>query len=141
MKKTIISIIMISVILLSGCGILNGNGSADLDGTSWTLVSYDGKSLIPGTAMTVEFTKGEISGSASCNHYFGSYKIKNETIQITGLGWTEMACLNPEGIMEQEQSLMSMLADSVSISSGDQFLELRTVDGTLLIFQPLAMFD
>ena len=141
MKKTTIPILVIFLILLSGCGIINKKGSANLDGTSWTLVSFNGRSLIPGSAMTAEFTKGEISGSASCNHYFGSYQIKNGTIQISDLGWTEMACLDPEGIMEQEQLLMAMLADSKSISFSDLMLELMTSDGTILVFEPLSSLD
>ena len=141
MNKPIYLLVLLSLLLLAGCGPGAGAGSFDLEGTSWTLVSYGGNSLLPETSMTADFKKGEISGSASCNHYFGSYQIKNDNIEIEGLGWTEMACLNPEGIMEQEQTLMKLLTDAANITVSDQNLELMTRDGTLLIFHPLNSFE
>ena len=141
MKKAIYRLTIISLILLSGCGTLVGTRSVDLDNTSWTLVSYGGESLLHETAMTAVFTNGEISGSASCNHYFAGYQIKKDAIQISGLGWTEMACLNPEGIMKQEQALMGLLADATSLSVTDKMLELITRDGIILVFHPLVSVE
>jgi len=87
--------------------------------------------------MTANFKEREISGSASCNHYFGSYKIKGDQIAIDGLGWTEMACLDPEGIMEQEQVIMKILSGAETISLQDNLLNIRSKSGEILLFAPL----
>lgn len=133
MKRTILFFGTIVILLaLSGCGILPGKSGADLDGTVWTLESYGGKSLISGTAMTATFEAGEISGSASCNHYFGSFQTDGDQITIAGLGWTEMACMDPEGIMQQESDLMAMLSKSISYQIEGGKLRLETGGGELV---------
>jgi heat shock protein HslJ len=135
MKKFILISALLITIMVAGCGSFPGSIKNDLDGTAWTLISFNGESLIADTAMTAFFEDGEVVGSASCNHYFGSYKNKGTQIQIDGLGWTEMACLNPEGVMEQEQQLMSMFMKAETISLQGQILEISTTAGDLMFFQ------
>ena len=127
---------IVILLILSGCGVLTGGSGADLNGTNWTLESFGGQSLINNTAMTAEFDGGEIRGSASCNQYFGGYKINGNQISIEGLGWTEMACMDPEGIMEQEIAIMMLLSKSVSyqIEGGKLYIEVES--GEELIFIP-----
>ena len=137
MKKNFLIGILLTALFLSSCGVLPVSNTIDLKGTSWTLVSYNGTALIPGSAMTAFFEGSEVNGSASCNHYFGSYTTKGEQIQIDGLGWTEMACMDPEGIMEQEQVLMSLLSQAAAISIQGETLQLTTENGDSLIFQYL----
>lgn len=138
MKRTVLFFGGIVILLvLSGCGVLSGGSNAELTGTSWTLESYGGKELISGSAMTAEFESGEIGGSASCNHYFGSYKTSADQITIEGLGWTEMACMDPEGIMEQESNIMSMLGKSVSYLIEGGKLRIQIESGEELVFVPL----
>jgi heat shock protein HslJ len=133
------SIILIAALfVLPACGIGSFNESIDLNGTSWILISYDGISPIEGKVMTANFEKGEINGSASCNHYFGSYRINGSQMSIEGLGWTEMACLDPEGIMEQEQIIMRILNEAESISLQGDNLNIRSKSGEILLFTPLV---
>ena len=91
--------------------------------------------------MTALFEAGEVNGSASCNHYFGSYKTKGNQIQIEGLGWTEMACMDPEGIMQQEQQLMSLFSQAATYFIQGQVLQITTISGELLIFQYLEILE
>jgi len=133
MKKNWLVVLMISIYLTS-CGILPGSGGNELEGTAWTLVSYDGKSLIEASSMTAQFNDVQVSGSASCNHYFGGYKIRGTQIQIEGLGWTEMACMDPEGIMQQEQELMLLFSKADVISRQGNILRITTTSGEILIF-------
>ena len=84
---------------------------------------------------------GEVSGSASCNHYFGSYQAKGNQITINGLGWTEMACMNPEGLMEQESTIMSILSKAVSYSTEGGKLQIQVEGGDMLVFLPLESVD
>ena len=142
MKRTLVFISIIFVLLaLSGCGLLPGGAGNDLNGTSWTLESYGGKSLLSDTRMTAIFESGEVSGSASCNHYFGSYQAKGNQITINGLGWTEMACMNPEGLMEQESTIMSILSKAVSYSTEGGKLQIQVEGGDMLVFLPLESVD
>jgi heat shock protein HslJ len=91
--------------------------------------------------MTANFTDQEISGSASCNSYFGEYKIKDDQIAIEGLGWTEMACLDPEGIMEQEQTVMRLLSQASLIAREENSLVVTTDSGKELIFSLQETLD
>ena len=137
MKKPALIIVIISALLLSSCGILGSEVKDRLNGTSWTLVSYGNQTLLVGTAMTANFDSGEISGSASCNHYFGSYQAKSGKIQISGLGWTEMACMDPDGIMTQEQEIMRILMEASSYEINGIELEIATPAGQVLIFKSI----
>ncbi len=142
MKRTSTLIAVIFIMLaLGGCGIVPGGSETDLNGTAWTLESYGGKSLIGDSAMTATFEAGEVSGSASCNHYFGSYKINGDQITVDGLGWTEMACMDPEGIMEQESTIMAMLSTTVSYKIEEGRLHLQLEGGEELVFSPLDNTD
>jgi heat shock protein HslJ len=98
------------IVSLTACGGASGSGGDPLDGTSWTLNAYSGTSLIPGTTVNLTFEGGELSGSAGCNHYFGSYEVRGSTITIEGVGMTEMFCMEPEGVMEQEKVYLSALS-------------------------------
>lgn len=141
MKRTTTLISVIIMLVLSGCGILSGGSDTDLNGTAWSLESYGGKNLIGDSAMTATFEAGEVSGSASCNHYFGSYKIKGDQITVEGLGWTEMACMDPEGIMEQESTIMAMLSTTVSYKIEGGRLHLQLEGSEELVFSALENTD
>ena len=143
MKKIylIITVSIISLLLVASCSILPGAGSNQLTDTTWKLISYDGNIPLVGKDMTAEFDGKEIRGSASCNSYFGTYRLKGDQISISGLGWTEMACMDTEGIMEQEQTIMKLLSESSSYSIQGDILQITTSDGDLLIFQQLIEID
>lgn len=125
------------ILALGACAGAAGGSEADLNGTSWTLESYGGQELISDTNMTATFSSGEVSGSASCNQYFASYEVKGDQITLEGLGWTEMACLNPEGIMEQEMAIMALLGKAVSYQIEDGKLLLQVEGGQKLVFTAL----
>ena len=137
---SILLTILLAVITVS-CATLPEQVIDPLTDTTWKLMTYAGTNPLPGKNMTAFFDGEGISGSASCNHYFGSYKLKRDQIAISGLGWTEMACLDPEGIMEQEQTIMKLLSDSSSFSVQGDRLQITTSSGDFLIFQQLIGID
>ncbi|MFC1953508.1 META domain-containing protein [Chloroflexota bacterium] len=111
-----------------------------LEDRKWALQSY-GESgnitdILENTEITAEFvsTEGTIKGSAGCNSYFGSYELEGGQLLIPGpIGATEMYCMEPEGVMDQEQEYFALLqlAESYEIN-GD---ELRiNCGGQVLIF-------
>jgi heat shock protein HslJ len=113
----------------------SGSGANDLRGTEWELASMSGSGLLPGTSITIEFTDEEVSGSAGCNHYGGSYQISGSSLTFSDVFWTEMACPEPQGILEQEGEYLAALndADSYQLAS-DQLVILDEAGGQLLVF-------
>ena len=136
MKKLILITALFTALLLTSCSGFGGYGSVELNGTNWKLVSYGGKLPLEGKTMTANFEGKEISGSASCNHYSGVYKIKGSQISVEGLGWTEMACLDPEGIMEQETMFLAWLQDAQTFEIRKDQLMIFRSDGEALTFVP-----
>jgi len=109
-----------------------------LENAVWVLESYDEKGnpqdIIQGTKITAEFQSAEakITGSGGCNSYFGGYIIEAKKLTIGPyIASTEMACLEPEGIMEQEQRYFKILqtaedyeiqGNTLKINCGTQIL-------------------
>lgn len=108
------------------------------EGITWTLTkitTWDGvSSPIQGTEITIFFESGKISGTAGCNHYFGSYTLLNG-ILIEDLSATEMACPEPDGIMQQETQYLNILRDVMSYTILENQLTLITGDGRALVYQ------
>lgn len=118
---------------LAACGSSGGGGS--LEGTVWVLESYDGQSVIPGTEITAEFAGGEVSGSAGCNRYFGSYESDKDKLTFSVLGQTEMYCMDPEGAMDQESAFLRLLGGTASYQASGERLELFDAGGaSVLVF-------
>jgi len=140
-KSTALTAAFLITITLTSCGILPVGSEAELNGSAWILESYSGRGVIPNTTMTAFFEAGEIRGSASCNTYFGSYQSKGDQLKVEGLGWTEMACMDPTGVMEQEQEIMALLSKTVSYSIEGEKLHLQTEAGGELIFTALSPRD
>lgn len=113
---------------------------ARLAGTRWMLEAYGKpggqKQLLEGTEITANFgADGEVSGSAGCNQYFATYAIAGKELTFAQLAFTEMACLEPAGVMEQEQAFLSALQGVQQFKLADGQLQLLTADGWLLTFR------
>jgi heat shock protein HslJ len=80
-----------------------------LPGTEWVLVALNGNALIEGKEVTLRFGDTSIEGSGGCNTYRGSYTASGESLSLSDVYWTEMACMEPEGIMAQEQAYFQAL--------------------------------
>jgi len=107
--------------------------------TSWVVVSFglDGADdpVLPGAVPTLEFGEDglAVSGNTGCNSYFGTATLTAETsISFGDLGWTEMACLDP-GVMEQEQSFTQALGRVDGFVLSPTSLVLEASDGSAVI--------
>ena len=90
-------------------------------------------SPITGTEITAEFAEsGALSGSAGCNNYTASFTTDRGGIEITQPAATEMACPEPEGVMEQEAAYLAALPTAVRYQISGRSLELLTAEGTLV---------
>jgi heat shock protein HslJ len=92
-----------------------------------------GDALVEGTEITLTFNAdGTLAGNASCNTYGGTYTIDGASITIDSLYWTEMACPDPPGIMEQEMTYLETLRAVTTWQIGMNGLTLTTDDGRAL---------
>jgi len=138
MKKIIIAgmLLVFTVIGLAACS------SPDymLDDTEWFLMSYGEQNnlqfIIEDTEITATFdsTEGKVSGSAGCNVYFARYEVRDNELSIFEMASTEMACVSPEGVMEQEQEFLTILAGAQSFQVDDTTLTIFCSGGQQLYF-------
>jgi heat shock protein HslJ len=136
-KKGLLALLAVVVLAALAACSATGPASGDpLDGTSWVLVGYGLAALLPGTEITASFEDGQVRGSAGCNSYGGSYQVSGDSISVRELFHTEMACLEPEGVMEQEQTYLQYLGgvETFSVSHGQ--LHMTRADGETLTFIP-----
>jgi len=126
----------LGILFLAGCGMLSSASS--LEDTSWTLVDLAGTPPIEGTTVTVEFADGNIGGSTGCNSYGGAYELNGETVTFDEMVSTLMACLEPEGAMDQEQRFLEILNAAESIRVSGDRLQIIASDGAVLEFEQTA---
>ena len=143
MKKIllIMAILIFSVSLFVGCGNDNNAGvKAKLEDTEWVLNSYgeEGRleSILNETEITAIFESrnDQVSGSAGCNFYGARYEIEGNKLTLYELAYTQMLCLSPEGVMDQEQEFLSILGKVESFETGKSTLTIFCTDGLQLNF-------
>ena len=91
--------------------------------------------MLEGTEITAVFDRaeGRVHGSAGCNTYSGDYQISDSKLSIPLIVSTEIGCLEPEGIMEQELQYLKALQAAESYEIKDGKLEINC-SAQLLIF-------
>ena len=130
-------IVLLALVSISSCAPSTG---MTLDGTSWELASLAGMPLVAGSRITLSFEDGEIRGNAGCNTYFGEYTLNSVGgLQVGAVAMTEMACLSPEGVMEQETTYAHYLGSVVkAVREGSQ-LKLQDASGQdILVFSAVT---
>jgi peptidyl-Lys metalloendopeptidase len=142
-KRTImVGVALVLAVLMAACAVAAKDqppapGSA-LAGTEWALVSLNGNAPFEGKVVTLRFREASIEGAAGCNTYGGSYTASEDGLSFSGVYATEMACVEPEGIMEQERVYFQALNAAVrylvarSQGSGDR-LELYDQAGAQIL--------
>lgn len=124
-------LIYIAAMLLTACA--NG-AAASLDGTTWTLTAINKSAPLPGTAPTLQFEDGQAGGNASCNSFGGAYQVSGSQISFEGLYMTEMFCMDPEGVMDQEQLYLEMLSQAKEFELSEDRLVVIISDQQTLTF-------
>ena len=106
-----------------------------LSGSSWEVVAYNNSqeaviNVIPESQLTISFAEdGQINGNAGCNDYFGAYEVIGENISLGPIGMTEKACLEPEGVMEQEMLFLAALETAATYRVEGSTMEMSSADG------------
>lgn len=105
---------------------LTRTGIPDLAGSHWRVEDIDAGGIIDSSNVTIAFVEPDrIAGSASCNRYFGTVSFNAETLLVSGLGTTRMACA--PALNKQEQRFLAALREAASYEADDTFL--RIFDG------------
>lgn len=123
------------LVFLAGCSAFPAT-TDPLDGTSWELYAFRKTRPIDGPTLTISFENGQVGGNAGCNSYGGSYEVDGEKLTISEVFATLMACLEPEGMMEQEAMFLQFLGDAQRFEMADGQLQLFRSDGEALTFVP-----
>ena len=112
-----------------------------LNNTKWMLQSLEGRSLLEGTAITLEFSKNAVHGKAGCNEYFGGEELQatyvaseSGNLEINFVR-TLLHCSSPEGVMEQEEAYFEALSRVAGFELMENRLELKDGSGEIkLVF-------
>jgi heat shock protein HslJ len=126
---------LVAALLISACAVFSPASTDPLEGTSWRLTSYDGKQPIPGRNVTVTFSNGSMRGSAGCNSFQGKYQVQGRALTFNELAATEMACLEPDGIMQQEQAVLGFLREADAFERQGKQLHILRADDAVLVFE------
>ena len=141
MKRThVISLsIAAALMVVPACGSLPRFEPVTLVGSSWTVSSYstgepEPRMPIDGSSLTAEFGEdGNVSGSSGCNSYSGTYEISGETVEFGEMISTLIACIEPEGIMEQEADFFNAMKNAERFQLQGDLLVLFDSQGNRLV--------
>jgi heat shock protein HslJ len=88
-------------------------------------------SPLPGTTITARFADdGTLTGSSGCNTYQTAFTLGRGSIEIEPPAATQMACAEPEGVMNQEAAYLAALPTAVGYRVDGGSLALVSADGT-----------
>jgi heat shock protein HslJ len=107
------------------------SGDYTLEGTTWLV-----DKTIPGSEVTAVFADGQVTGSAGCNTYRGTYRSTRaaggNTLEIGPLSTTRMMCDEP--LMEQEQLYLAALEAATEYTLEGFALSIEYPGGQLLFY-------
>jgi heat shock protein HslJ len=100
---------------------------------SWDVTGYNnGKqavvSPVAGSKLTAIFTADQVSGSAGCNTYSGSYTLDGTTLKIGPLASTMRACAD-QAVNDQEQQFLAAMQNATTFSQTGNVMTLQAAGG------------
>jgi heat shock protein HslJ len=108
-----------------------------LAGVNWKVTSFNNNrhavvGVIGEPSIRMSFKNGQVSGSAGCNTFHGTYAIDGGQIKVGQLAATRRACDEP--LMTQEQEFLAALASAVTWSIDGNVLDMHRADGERAIW-------
>jgi heat shock protein HslJ len=131
--------LILEIKLDSGTMTFAPSAPGGLPGTSWKVTNYNnGKQavvgLVTGSEISLNFgTDGRLSGNSGCNTYNGGYEASGNTLKVGTLVSTGMACIAPEGVMEQEQQYLAALQNAATYEIAGDTLTIRDASGAMQV--------
>jgi heat shock protein HslJ len=104
-----------------------------LEAVSWQVTGFNnGRSAVVspvvGTAPTLSFEAGVLTGHTGCNGFRASYTASGDQISIGPAALTRKACPG-DGVMEQERELVAAIESAKTWSVRDGMLDVHRADG------------
>jgi heat shock protein HslJ len=114
---------------VSGCG--GGTIAANtLAGTSWSVVSVNGRPVPAAGEYYVQFSDKVLSAKFGCNAMGGQYRVNGDHLAVGNLEQTLMGCPEPSASFEREAS--GLLRSNVRVEKiGGERLRLVSEAGTI----------
>ncbi|MCB0181966.1 MAG: META domain-containing protein [Anaerolineae bacterium] len=107
------------------------------EGTTWELkLGWSGERwtpVVPLSTVTAQFEGDQMSGSGGCNNYSASIEKEGEQLTIGTVTGTEMACTDPDGVMEQETAYFSQLSSVAGYTVAGGSLALLDANGEAIL--------
>lgn len=125
-QRTAVILALTSALLIGACG---GGASAtrgradpssDLAGRTFLSTNVEGRVLVAGSRISLQFRDGQIGISAGCNSMGGPYAVDGDHLVIDALATTEMACDPP--LMEQDNWVAEFLGGATIVFDRDTLL-------------------
>jgi heat shock protein HslJ len=131
------------LLTVAGCGggfSAGGEPGDVLDGTEWTLTEAGALTIPEGAALTIRFDDGQVSGSAACNNFTGSYTVDGTSLTINSGGLTRKAC--PRPLLAAEAAYIAALGEVASFNmAGEQLTLLGPGGAELLVYRAVGPSD
>src|SRR6266498_534732 len=125
MMKKFAQFTLILVFILAASLSACSQAVAGFEGQEWKLTSVNGKAPLAGSKVTLKFENGKISGSSGCNSYGGEYSIQGGKLTVTNVVSTEMACMDPAGVMDQEAAFFKAINEAAGYQISGNRLEVK----------------
>jgi heat shock protein HslJ len=126
--------VLVAACSSSGGGSAGGTGGT-LDGTAWTLKTYDvsgtATALPSGMLIDAKFAGGKVSGFAGCNVYTASAVISGANLKVGPAATTAMAC--EPAVSTVETAYLANLAKSATFTATSDALTIFGSDGKQLL--------
>jgi heat shock protein HslJ len=125
-------LILVAALLAVSAADAGSTQSSPLTGKVWVTTTVLGNAPLPGTQLTAEFTAaGDLTGSAGCNRFGGTFTTFGQSLRVSALSTTQMACA-PK-IMAQETAYLKALVGSRSYAVSGARLTLRNAAGRAVL--------
>jgi heat shock protein HslJ len=109
----------------TGCG---GDAETLFADANWALALLGEEPLASDRELSIRFEDGRVSGSSGCNRFMGGYTLTGESLTLSEMASTQMAC--PDDAMAQELRILERLAEVTMFDLTDEgALVLRTGPG------------
>lgn len=137
MRAVLLPLVVLSLVACGQTDPGTAGTGLPLEGTGWTLLSYDeggsATDVPDGVSVTARFSDGRLSGVGGCNRYTAEYTVDGETLEIGPVAGTLMACPEPAGSVET--AYLAALERTATFQTTDSELTLTDADGqTVLTF-------
>ena len=133
MTRKLTTLALLLAIFLSACT-PSTERAIELDGTCWMLKKMEDQQVLAGTVISLEFKDGQMKGSAGCNAYGAEYSIQARNgITFGSIERNLEACIEPEGVMQQEEQYLRTLWTVTSYQTEGEGLTLFDEQGKVLL--------